>query len=340
MKHLIIFLFLTNLAFGQVMKQDKSGLYIATYNIYTFGQHEKAQVSNAAKVLASGSFDLVAIQEVMEDKGEKAINDMVILLKDSFNLNYKAIISENIGDGYKGKERIAFLYKVKSVKPQKINGKPYQIIDVPDGRDFVFTNWKAGKLTFVFGSGHLYYGNDDTPEQKEETLKRRVKELQMVYDFYKNPKEQFGDEDLIFVGDFNRAALVPDYKTVNYDTSLYFIPNIEFFDPHLNEIPEVKEKNIEGKGVPNDNPKLVSTTVADGNTFVYDMIICSHSLLDNFQATRSNGKYNHNFGIIAYDDTDGYGYIPEAKKMTNHNTLKENYSDHRPLWIRLNRTFY
>ncbi len=338
MKLLFLFIILSFGSFSQVMKQDKSSLYIATNNIYTFGLNEHTQVSNAAKVLASGSFDLVAIQEVMEDKGEKAINDMVVLLKDSFNLNYKAIISKNIGEGFRAQERIAFLYKVDAVKPKKINGKTCQIIDVPDGRDFVFTNWKAGKLTFVLGSGHLYYGKNDTPELKAETLKRRTFELQLVYDFYKNPKVQFGDEDLIFVGDFNRAALVPDYKSISYDTSLYFIPNIEFFDPKLNEIPEVKEKNIIDKGVPNNNPKLVSTTVADGNTYVYDMIICSHSLLDNFQAPRNNGKYNYNFGIIGYDETDGFGYIPEAKKITNHNTLKENYSDHRPLWIRLNKS--
>ena len=111
MKQFVFLLFLTNLAFGQVMKQDKSGLYIATYNIYTFGQHEKAQVSNAARVLASGSFDLVAIQEVMEDKGERAINDMIVLLKDSFNLNYKTITVRILVMDIMGKKELHFYIK-------------------------------------------------------------------------------------------------------------------------------------------------------------------------------------------------------------------------------------
>jgi len=333
MKFTVFIFLLPYFGISQVMHQDDSSLYIATYNIFTFGLNKPSQTFNAAKVLSSGSFDLVAIQEVMDSNGELAVNQLLVYLKDSFNLEYKAVISNNIGQGFRAQERIAFLYDPKTVNPSSMDGNQFRMMEVQGGRSFVFTKWKSGDLTFVLGSGHLYYG--DT-KKKAETLVQRKMELQMVLDLFEDPKTQFGDEDLIFVGDFNRAAIVDDYKSVSYDTSLYFIPNIEFFDPALNSIPQVKKKHILNKGVPSDNPKLVSSTVANGNTYVYDMLICSKSLLDNFQVPRNAGVYNRNFGVIAYDELKGYGYIPEALQISSTNILKATYSDHRPVWIRLN----
>lgn len=332
MKLLTSFIVLVSFAgSAQVMQQNDSSLYIASYNIYTFGKNDKVQVYNAAKVLASGDFDLVALQEVMQDAGEKAVNNLVLCLKDSFRLNYRVLISPNIGAGYGGQERIAFLYKPDVLKPVTYKGTTVQLIDVPNkGRDFAFSHWSAGTFRFVLGSGHLYYGSGS----KDTILKRRLQELELVYSFFKDPETQFGDEDLIFLGDFNRAALVSDYKKVSYDTSLYFIPNIEFFDPTLNKYPQVKKEQLTGKGVPNDDPKLVSTTVANGNTYVYDMIICSSSLLGNFKAPRNNATFNTDFGVISYDQPEGIGYIPDAGNQPSQKALKEAYSDHRPVWVR------
>ncbi|WP_430402257.1 hypothetical protein [Fluviicola sp.] len=335
MRVLLFCILISASSYGQVMKQENSCIYIASYNIYTFGLNNSIQAYNAAKVLSSGDFDLVAIQEVMNVKGENAVNQLITYLKDSFNLNYKAVISPNIGDGFRDQERIAFVYKPDVLSPEKQNGASYQVIDVPDGRDFVFTRWSKGTFNFVLGSGHLYYGKNKTKVEKQETLERRLKELELVYGFFNDPLKQFGDEDLLFVGDFNRAAMVDDYKRIKYDLSKYFIPNIEFFDPGLNKVGQVKNQHIKNKGVPNDNPKLVSSTVADGNTYVYDMIICSKSLLDNYNSPRDKGIFNFDFGVISYDETDGIGYIPNAKSQASHNDLKEAYSDHRPVWIKL-----
>jgi len=324
---------ITTSVFAQVMKQDANSLYIGTYNIYTFGKHGNTQVYNAAKVLSSGDFDLVALQEVMGAKGEESVGILTKYLKDSFNLNYSSVVSSDLGQGLGGQERIAFLYKPDVLKLVNYQGKPFQVVEVPgDGRDFAFTRWSKGNFDFVLGSGHLFYGNS---KEKEATLKRRKQELEQVYSFFKDPKTQFGDEDLMFVGDFNRAAIVPDYKSISYDTTKYFIPNIEFFDPGLNKVPQVKLENIKGKEVPKDNPKCVSSTVAKGNTYVYDMIICSKSLYDNYGVPRSKGKFNTNFGVISYDMVDGIGSIPDATKQTTQAKLKSAYSDHRPVWIRL-----
>lgn len=324
--------FFYNHSLAQVMKQDNSSVYIGSYNIYTFGKHEKTQVYNAAKVLSSGDFDLVAIQEVMDDEGQKAIDDLIVILNDSFKLQYKAVISSNIGAGLGGKERIAFIYKPDVLRLVPYNGTEIQLVDVPNkGRDFAFTHWTKGDFTFVLGSGHLYYGTGS----KETILMRRKAELELVYSFYKDPIKLFGDEDLIFVGDFNRAAQVDDYKSIAYDTTKYFIPNVEFFDPTLNKFPQVKKENIIGKGIPRDDPKMLSTTVSKNNNYVYDMMICSISLLDNFEAPRNNGKFNNNFGVISYDTIDGIGYIPDVSKSRSTEEFKSLYSDHRPVWIRI-----
>lgn len=319
--------------FWQKTPDDPEQLRIGSYNIYTFGKHGNTQVYNAAKVLSRGNFDLLAIQEVMGTKGEAAIHQLLLFLKDSFQLNYQAVISPDIGSGLGGQERIAFVYKPEIVHLVPVAGKSVQLMDAPEnGRDFAFSHWSAGNFNFVLGSGHLYYGN---AKQKNATLRRRKQELEEVYSFFQDPQEQFGDEDLIFVGDFNRGALVNDYQSITYDTTRYFIPNIEFFDPALNQYAQVKKQHIQDRGVPNDNPKLVSSTVAQGNTYVYDMIICSKSLLNKYKARRNNGIFNTDFGVISYDASDGIGSIPDACKQPSQNKLKQKYSDHRPVWVRL-----
>lgn len=336
MKNLLLAFLLICISSGsnsQVMEQKKNNLYIGSYNIYIFGKNKSKnnQTYNAARVLAQGSFDIVAIQEVMGEKGEVEVNNVVRFLKDSFNLEYKALISRNIGEGFGGQERIAFIYKPASIKPQSINDSSYRLIPVDSGRAFVISKWKSGDFEFLLGSCHLLYGS---AKKKEEALVKRTAELQKVLDLFKDPLTMFGDEDLIFLGDFNRGGLVSAYKQVDYDTSNYFIPNIETFDPSLNTVPEVKQKHVQNMEISNKNPQLHSSTVSE-NTFLYDMIICSKSLLDNYGVKRDAGVFNVNYGIISYDERDGIGMLPDAVAIKKHTILKSTFSDHRPVWVRI-----
>jgi len=339
------FLLLIGLSFhgkaqdSPVMHQDSNHLYIGSYNVYTLGQHQNSdQAYYTAQVLSKGQFDIVAIQEVMNTSGLEEIKRITTFLKDSFELIYNYIVSEDIGQGKGGQERIGFLYK-QTLSPKKI-GDSYFMTKSIDGyessRKFVFTQWECNgsDFDFVLGSGHLYYGKDD-----DYTLKRRTKELQTVLDQFDNPKKEFGDEDLIFVGDFNRAGLVNAYQNVNYDFKKYFIPNIQFFDEKANTVAQVNKISIKDKGVRDDDPQLISTTIANGNTYTYDMIICSSSLYDNYEIKPEEAIFNENFGVITYDLENGYGYIEYAKKLKEKNdrylSLKSSFSDHRPAWIQL-----
>ena len=84
--------------------------------------------------------------------------------------------------------------------------------------------------------------------------------------------------------------------------------------------------------MPGDVPQLVSTTVAK-NTFVYDMILLSNDVKEEFPPGLTEAKYAEDFGIIHFDESGGVGHQAGAEAMT-HNTLKNAYSDHRPLWMR------
>ena len=63
-----------------------------------------------------------------------------------------------------------------------------------------------------------------------------------------------------------------------------------FFDTGFSEVQEVTAKAIEGKGVPDDDPQLLSTTVAD-NELVYDVIMFSSEAEERFPAEPHEAVY-------------------------------------------------
>ena len=105
-----------------------------------------------------------------------------------------------------------------------------------------------------------------------------------------------------------------------------------FFDTGFSEVQEVTAKAIEGKGAPDDDPQLLSTTVAD-NELVYDMIMFSIEAEERFPAEPHEAVYGRDFGIIHFDHPGGVGFQAGADKL-DHERLKTMYSDRRPIWIR------
>jgi len=47
-----------------------------------------------------------------------------------------------------------------------------------------------------------------------------------------------------------------------------------------------------------------------------------------------NLVFGNDFGVISYDEKDGIGYI-EGTELLDHNDHKKQFSDHRPVWIRI-----
>ncbi len=332
-------------------------VHIASFNVYKLGGIEKRYTSlkedpekvpggtipqrirNAASVLAVGNFDLVALQEVYAGKpGLAAVADLVKVLNDEHGITYEFLLSEGVGVGLIP-EAMGFLYRRPCVHPKTVNDSSSESITIEINgryagdryapRDFVQTYWKAGHFDFTVISVHLAYEKRD----KRRAGYEKVREI-----FFDWPADRTnGDPDVIVLGDFNRHGKDTGngpkaVKALLYDPEQFRVPNVTFFDPEFSKLPEVKDEAIEGKGVPNDDPQLLSTTVAD-NKFAYDMIMFASEAGDRFPAKLHEGVYGRDFGIIHFDHPGGVGFQAGADRL-DHECLKKMYSDHRPVWIR------
>ena len=335
------------------LEKQPGFLYLASFNVYKLGgveprykrlkgienpdlpppDHIPDRIRNLARVLAVGDFDLVALQEVHDGApGKAALSDLVRALNDEHAATYRFILSGGIGDGLIP-EAIAFLYKPDCVQPESVNDTGLQsiIVDV-DGRysnvqkpprDLVQTQWEAGHFDFTLISAHLAWANHD---------KRRAG-YEKVREIFESPSDWSHDPDIIILGDFNRfgdgAAAV---EALSYDSEIFRAPNITFFDPEFSKQKQVTKHSIQGKGVPGNDPQLLSTTVAR-NKYAYDMIMFSGDAGEEFPAKLHEARYGVDFGIIHFDHPTGFGFQPGADEL-KHNALKKAYSDHRPVWVR------
>jgi len=54
---------------------------------------------------------------------------------------------------------------------------------------------------------------------------------------------------------------------------------------------------------------------------------------EEFPAGSNQAEYSKDFGIIHFDESNGFGFQTGADGLS-HEELKKAYSDHRPRWIR------
>ena len=320
-------------------------LYLCTFNVYKLGSVAEKytsleeeggseetpegipkRIENLAKVLAVGKFDLVVFQEVTDGiQGQAAMTDLVATLRQDHGTSYSFFLSDHIGRGLMA-EAIAFMYDPRVVQPEILPGTTslVQNIEIP-GRDLVRTQWEADDFDFTLIAGHLAWSNEEHRDQG----------YQKIDEIFSTPTpSQFsGDPDIIVLGDFNRFGTGYDsVKELTYDPSEFLAPNITFFDSEFSQKKSVTKTSIQHKGVPDDNPQFVSTTVA-GNAYVYDMILISADVKEEFPPGAGEAIYALDFGIVHFDETGGFGHIAGAEQLS-HNPLKNAYSDHRPLWMR------
>ena len=320
------------------LTKEPEFIYIASFNVYNLGAVESrykdvnqtldnripVRIENLARVLAIGDFDIIVLQEVISGKpGHVAISDLVRALERNHSLTYRYVLSKHIGKGLIS-EAMAFLYKPNRVQLEMVNDTDSVVsnIEIP-GRDLVRTQWEAGHFDFTLISAHLAWGNH---------VNRRAgyKKIAKIFD---KPKSWSHDPDLIVLGDFNRFGGGGEtVRALPYDSDKFRVPNVIFFDPEFSKCKEVEKCSIKGKGVPDDDPQLLSTTVAC-NTYVYDMIMFSSDASEEFPAKLGKAQYGTDFGIIHFDQPNGFGYQLGADKL-QHEDLKNAYSDHRPIWIR------
>jgi endonuclease/exonuclease/phosphatase family metal-dependent hydrolase len=343
---LLLFFSLNSTALDKISKED-GYFYLATFNVYKLGTVDAKytsmdedsnqdideniipeRIKNIADIVAIGEFDLIAFQEVTYGpRGEAAFNDLIKDLQDRYNLKYKVKHSDYIGQGLMA-EMISFLYRPEIVEPKlssKYNAYTYNI-DI-DGRDLVASSWKVGSFDFTAISAHLAWGNEED----------RIDGFYEINQILHHPQRYSIDPDIIILGDFNRFGDNQDsVLQIDYDPVKILAPNITIFDSQFNTQKKVTKSNIIGKNIPNNNPQFLSTTVAK-NTFVYDGIYMTADVSEELGFTGENAEYGTDFGIIVFDEVGGFGFQAGANKL-DHNTLKNLYSDHRPLWMRFKTT--
>lgn len=345
---LVLFAFCFTIHAEDELTKEPNSVYICTFNVYKLGAVAQKylplededdgepssvwgtpeRIKNLASVLAYGKFDLIVLQELREgSRGDWALSDLAQELEDTHGLKYSHFMSDHIGKGLIP-EAMGFLYNAAIIKPESTAGQPdlAENIEIP-GRHLVMTRWVAGDFDFTLVSCHLAWGNE---EHRDEGFKK-VQEILTT----PTPSQFSDDPDIIVLGDFNRfGAGYESVKNMEYDPEKYLAPNITFFDPKLTHRKNVTKKSIEGKGVPDDNPQFVSTTVAK-NRRVYDIIFITKDCDEEYPGDADTSVYGKDFGIVCFDEKGGPGYSEEAGKIDGHDKLKIAYSDHRPLWMRL-----
>lgn len=347
MRSVICFLWLCLLAFPANAAMDcpsrsDGEIIIASFNVYLLGNVGKKYADPAlmdepgipdrinvlADVIASGSFDLVSLQEVKKGApGKAAVRDLCIALEARHGLVYQYFASGDIGQGFRMRESMAYIFREGVVVPRHVPGtnKLTQIIEIP-GRDLVRTYWTAGEFDFTLISAHLAWGN--THSYREAGFRK-------VDDIFSTeiPSEFSNDADIIVLGDFNRfGGEQVAVKELKFDGD-FLAPNVTIFDPEFNQVEEVWDMDYKKLGLPGNDPQWLSTTCSNNNTMVYDIILLSPAAAENFTGGSSGGRFGQDWGILHFDEKGGCGYIKGLERLGG-TQLKELVSDHRPLWMK------
>ena len=204
---LFIFLFIScSYLFGDTIS-------IATFNIRIFSNNsrddeELLQICNILK-----EFDFIAIQEARDTE---VLDRTVLMLKNSFNLDYRYLASEKVGTE-RVKEIYVYLYRADKVKAIKNFGVyPDQEDDFI--REPFIVMFKAGEFDFYVINIHSIYG-DSVSERRDE-----AKKLAGVYAVVQS---QDSENDVLLMGDFNLGPGDSAFK------SLKAIPNMIYVNGKL-----------------------------------------------------------------------------------------------------------
>jgi len=135
---------------------------------------------------------------------------------------------------------------------------------------------------------------------------------------------------VMVLGDFNRFGKnQQSVKEIRFDSTIMFSPHVESWDKNFHSLKQVKKIHIANRGIPQDDPQLLSTTVSD-NTMVYDKMMCTIDVMEEFGKPMHQLIYGEDFGVIAFDHKSYPNYLPESDVQN----IKLGWSDHRPIWMR------
>jgi endonuclease/exonuclease/phosphatase family metal-dependent hydrolase len=178
-------------------------LNIATWNIREFGKKQRRPESLHFIAEIIGQFDLVCIVELRDNLEE--LQTVLTYLGPT----WRVIFSDYDMDGAGNRERLAFVYDERAVRPtglvaeagvlRKKNAAGEYLPANTFWRSPFMVSFQAGDFDFILLSAHIRWDNEAS----------RKNELNLLADWVnQRVNEKHGwDKDIIVVGDFNITSL-------------------------------------------------------------------------------------------------------------------------------------
>lgn len=298
---------------------DKS-LLLASWNIKEFG-HLKERLPESYFYIAEiiSKFDLIAVQEI-----KSQLDDLFKVLK-ILGSNWSYIITD-ITEGDDGnRERFAYIYDERKVRPSGLSGEIVLWDDLTEGssvkqlkRTPAITGFKAGWKSFAIINVHLHPGDkDDDQAHRKEEIRLLLKALEE-----KKRKKHLWNENLIILGDTNLYS--DDTELVKQFTDDGFKESESLVGKNTN----VSDTEVYDRMFYNNHEyfriiKNGGTESADVLN-VYDIVF-----------TEDQRRAYHDKMLEHKDDPGTLTSDDKFKKYYHQYWKRSQLSDHNPIWMEL-----
>ena len=193
--------------FSQIEKDDKT-ITIASFNALRLGEKQK-DYKAFSKILAN--FDLIGLEEVMNEKGVKKVQAYLEKLTKE---KWDYIISEDSVGSENYREYYAFIYRHDKFSETKGLGFYKEKDENEFMREPYGAYFKAGNFDFVYIIAHSVFGDKE---------KQRLLEAANYVNVYEYFLKLTDEDDIIIAGDFNTAADNMAFKNLSDKYSVSYI---------------------------------------------------------------------------------------------------------------------
>lgn len=258
-------------------------LSICTFNTEWLGdgiQDNKERATwdykNIAKVISITNADIIALQEV---ENEKAIRKVLDYLD-----GYKFFVAE----GY-GKQNLAILYN-QNIELKVVDIFKPLIVEENRTRPGLLVYAKKGNFDFYLMNVHLKSTSsyDNTEELRQKSYELRQQQAMVLNQFLDSMLTNQNDRDIFFVGDMNDN---PNRKNSNIK---FFAddPKVLFLTSYLRSCKNPNWDNIDHIAItPNIEPRLIKSSIRQVN------------LYELFKQTQAQQVSDHCPVVISFDVT-------------------------------------
>lgn len=194
------------------INRDESTILVASFNALRLGEKQK-DYRAFAQILAK--FDLIGLEEVMNEKGVKKTQAYLEKLTKE---KWDYIISENSVGSENYREYFAFIYRKSKFSEARGLGFYKEKDENEFMREPYGAYFKAGNFDFVYIIAHSVFGDKE---------KQRLLEAASYVNVYEYFSKLTDEDDIIIAGDFNTSADNMAFKNMNDKYGVSYILNPE-----------------------------------------------------------------------------------------------------------------